>query len=703
MAEGASPDSRISGKSIAGGGCVTSDVWAKVSRADIREVNKQMTTLTTALAIGLISIQNPPNLEADLEIGLGTVGLNTKTARFEPTFLEFFRQGEFSTPTYRALFNDPWRATFVSEMWRKQFSSLVGKPSESLATAGRMVGMGARRTLLGDPIQGATEAASKPGALLKVLNEMKARGLIRSEIPAVDKIPGPVQNAAALVITVALDRVRFRRAALSKVEDPATAYDMVTHARPDDDPDAMSRFRKLYQNFDPSTMAAGAHDIALAATTARTICGAVSPSENYSYSINTDWGLILLGGAGDTIYSQKETFLIIDTSGNDTYLGLPANHSVNNWCSVVIDTAGDDHYLSDAALAKTTIASWADRKKNRDTPGPASASLGISVLVDAAGNDVYRSHRPGLASSNLGVSVLFDASGDDTYDAYADAIGCATFGVALLEDVSGNDKYNGFTQTQGVGLTGGAGILIDRAGDDTYVADDQTIDFPSPQSSEHNVSMSQGAGNGRRADYLDGHSLSGGVGILYDQAGKDTYTCGVFGQGVGYWEGVGMLWDAEGDDVYSGQWYVQGAAAHFAIGLLDDSAGDDRYNAGMNMALGAGHDFSIGYLFDRGGADAYQAPNLSLGAGNANGIGWFLDVSGNDVYASSGITLGKAAEAPKGTLRERCLCFGLFMDLGGSDTFPASIPWAKNATRQANITDRNFTPQESQLGVFWDR
>ena len=57
-------------------------------------------------------------------------------------------------------------------------------------------------------------------------------------------------------------------------------------------------------------------------------------------------------------------------------------------------------------------------------------------------------------------------------------------------------------------------------------------------------------GNGRRGDYLDGHSLAGGVGILFDQEGIDHYVSGVFGQGVGYWEGVGILWDAAGDDVY---------------------------------------------------------------------------------------------------------------------------------------------------------
>ncbi|HVL38244.1 MAG TPA: hypothetical protein VM328_02525, partial [Fimbriimonadaceae bacterium] len=286
---------------------------------------------------------------------------------------------------------------------------------------------------------------------------------------------------------------------------------------------------------------------------------------------------------------------------------------------------------------------------------------------------------------------------------YRDSLGYGEYGVGVLEDVLGSDTYEGFNQVQGVGQTMGGGLLADREGSDTYRANDEVIDFPSPQSAQHNVSMSQGAGNGRRSDYTTGHSLAGGIGILYDGGGDDQYSCGVFGQGVGYWMGVGLLFDSSGHDRYLGQWYAQGASAHFAIGYLEDEAGDDTYTAPMNMAQGAGHDFSVGGLVDRAGDDKYVAPNLSLGAGNANGIGFLLEFGGNDTYASSGWTLGKGAEAPKGSMRTRALCLGLFIDFGGNDTYPAQATWAKNGSRTANWTDRGPTPAESQLGVFWDR
>jgi hypothetical protein len=213
------------------------------------------------------------------------------------------------------------------------------------------------------------------------------------------------------------------------------------------------------------------------------------------------------------------------------------------------------------------------------------------------------------------------------------------------------------------------GLLLDVSGNDTYIANDTDIKFPSAQSTEHNGSLSQGFGFGRRGDYLDGHSWAGGVGMLVDGAGNDNYSCGIFGQGGSYWYGVGILADEGGDDSYLGQWYCQGSAAHFALGILQDSAGNDKYTGKMNMCGGAGHDFSLGWLEDRAGNDAYDMPNLSLGGGNANGVGVFWDCAGDDSYLTSGVTLGQASVAGSGSVRDFIMCLGVFVDGGGRDTY----------------------------------
>lgn len=683
---------------------MTSDSWAKVGVPITSARKPRMQTLAIALTIGLVTAQAPPSLDNEFETVLGMAGLSTKTARFDPSMLRFFRQGEFMAPLYESCYQDPWRIPFFADMWRRQFAPNAGRPSEAVANGARMLGPGTRRTLLGNPIQSAQENASKPGALLAVLQAMKRRGIIRNEIPDLSKVPPETQQAAALVLQVAMDSLTYRRAAFNRVADLPGAFSRAMVPDSDSiDPMDVERDLNFMRNVDLAFLFAGSHDVTLASTEAQTLAQAVAPNRVYAWRIESDWGAIQLTGGSDSTHKDLPTLLSIDTGGNDVYVGIPANHSVNNWASVVIDTQGADRYLSDEKLASTPLSKWEGRKNPKGHFGPGGAAFGYCVLVDSSGNDVYRTHRPGIGSASFGSAVVLDREGDDLYDAYANSEGFGRFGVGLVEDMKGNDQYSGFNQVQGHGGTEGFGMILDRSGDDIYVSNDETIDFPSPQSKDHNVSMSQGAGNGRRADYLDGHSLAGGIGILFDQSGNDKYSCGVFGQGVGYWEGIGLLWDGSGDDSYVGQWYVQGAAAHFAIGYLEDEQGTDSYSAPMNMAQGAGHDFSIGFLKEGSGADTYKAPNLSLGAGNANGLGIFVDSQGNDHYDSSGITLGKAAESTKGSLRERCLCLGVFMDLHGQDTFPAQATWAKDASQVVNWTDRVLTPAESQLGVFFDR
>ena len=645
----------------------------------------------------------PGNLEPEIETALGTAGLSLSAARFDANLGTLFGKGEFTTPFFVACNENPWRMPFFVETLKSDFGTMAGRPSESLAAGSRLLGCGTRRTLLGDPSRAWLTTATKPNSFAEVLADMKTKGLIKANIPSIAGVPNEVQQAASLVLRQLQQVLPYRKLAFAGT-DPAAAYEFFAKGATDDsNVEAFNKALRIYRSVDVSYLCAGGHDLFLAAQTAQSLAQTTSEATSYDFKVDTAWGSIHLTGGGATTHSDKASLLIIDTGGNDGYINTGGNASASNWASIIIDTHGDDHYLSDPALDSKFVSDFDGRKSGSQVPGPAGALLGYAVLLDSEGTDVYRTHRPGLGSGRLGCAALVDTTGDDIYDAYADGEGFGMFGVGILEDTSGDDKYNGFSQVQGVGQTMGFGYLVDRSGLDRYLANDTVIDNPSAQSADHNMSMSQGAGNGRRADYLDGHSLAGGIGILNDESGSDTYIAGVFAQGVGYWQSVGLLWDSKGNDVYRGQWYVQGAAAHFAIGYLEDVTGNDEYFAPMNMAQGAGHDFSLGFLLDREGDDSHNAPNLSLGAGNANGIGVMIDLAGNDKYTSSGITLGKSAEAPKQSLRSKAFSLGLFMDLAGGDTYPSSCNWAQNGSRSANWTDRLPNPSESQLGIFWDR
>jgi len=661
-------------------------------------------TVLAVTALAAPQSQALVNLEADFEVALGTIGMTTLTARFDSNILTFFGPTQFTTPFYKSVRDNPWRMPYFAETFRRELGMTPSKPHDTLDVGLKLVGFGTRRNLIGSPIAYAEEAIKKPDPLRTVLNDLKASGVIRAEIPPITGVPNEVQQAAALILTTISRSVVYRRMALRDLGSVEDAYIfLAANGREELQGENQDRMERMAKQVDFAYFGVAAHDVAQATSQAQDLLTKVLTGSRYSFEVETTWGTIRLCGGKDDTHPDKPALLIIDTGGNDTYLNVPANANASNWATVVLDQDGNDKYISDPTLTTKDIASFDGRKLGGAKPGPGGALLGVSILFDKAGNDVYRSHRPSFGSGRFGFGIVADFDGDDVYDSFADSQGFGTFGAGMLIDTAGADHYQCFTQSQGVGLTLGFGMLLDSTGGDKYVANDTVIDLPSPQSDKHNISMSQGAGYGRRGDYVDGHNWAGGVGILLDQAGDDSYSCGVFGQGVGYWEGVGCLFDEDGKDTYLGQWYVQGASAHFAIGYCEDVAGDDTYEAPMNMAQGAGHDFSVGYLFDRAGNDTYKAPNLSLGAGNANGMGLFVDLMGNDNYTATGLTMGRGAEANKQSIRGRALCLGVFLDMAGEDTYPSVIQFSGNARKATNWTSKEAHPFESQVGVYWDR
>ncbi|MEO0083042.1 MAG: hypothetical protein ABIK33_01460, partial [candidate division WOR-3 bacterium] len=414
------------------------------------------------------------------------------------------------------------------------------------------------------------------------------------------------------------------------------------------------RTEKVIEATDFKSLSAGAMDLGYVINSVMDMIKNISIDS--TIIIETKYGKIVLGSVNDDNYKDGRYLLIIDFGGDDIYRDCAVS-DMKTPVSIVIDFDGNDTYLGKI--------------------GAGTGICGYGIVVDCSGDDSYQADELGLGCGILGQGILLDIAGNDNYSVEKYGQGAGLFGTGILSDISGDDFYQGFQSCQGFGFVKGCGVLIDRSGNDSYVARDDTIKYPSPQTKEHNVSLSQGMGFGVRADFSDGHSLAGGVGVLIDGVGDDKYSCGVFGQGCGYWFGTGILADFQGNDVYNGVWYIQGACAHFAIGVLIDSCGDDKYNSLINMSQGAGHDFSFGMLVDYRGDDFYNAPNLSLGAGNANGMGLFVDAFGNDEYVThQGIVLGNSSTASRGSLRDFMKTIGIFIDGAGKDKY--NEPFAKN-------------------------
>ncbi len=667
------------------------------------------------------------NTDALLQEALALANLTPATTRFDPRLFDYFYRTQHTTPLFEMLLGDPLRLPYYAERLRNSVVGAVGRPVAAVESGASAIGVSMRRTLVGDPLQALREQANAPNALEQAVVQLYQAAdapippAVRTQLQrAQQTAPAIVQQQTAFLIYVAIESRRWRDAALRELTpDERNALFQLLN-RPIKDFEAsldgaspnaeILLMEKALERVDLPRLLAGGHDCVLAvqqvidAFQKADAAAQQSLSKPFEANIDTPWGRIRLCGAGNDTHERLPYLLIIDTGGNDTYYGGGATLTLDNAASMLIDLSGDDRYADDAATLQKPLM---ERETRTGKSGMAfgGATLGYAVLADLQGNDVYRTQAAGLGAARFGVGMLIDLQGNDQYDGYAFTQGAAIAGVGALIEREGRDLYACFYQGQGFGGVKGFGLLLDALGDDYYNAHPTPLEFPSPQTAERNVSLAQGAGYGRRADYSDGRSWAGGVGMLIDVQGSDRYLCGVFGQGVGYWGGVGLLIDLQGDDVREGVWYVQGAGAHFAIGYLEDRLGDDRYLAAMNMAMGAGHDFSIGYLIDFAGNDAYNAPSLALGGANANGVGVFVDLAGDDLYQarSDQANFGRANPIGRGTLRERGLALGLFIDAAGNDSYPPSIEFAGNARNWLNWAIQNERPEESQLGIGVDR
>jgi hypothetical protein len=382
---------------------------------------------------------------------------------------------------------------------------------------------------------------------------------------------------------------------------------------------------------------------------------------------NTPMGRVAIGGPGDDLY-EGEFFCVIDVGGNDVYRAAPRTKEevTDRGTSLIVDFGGNDTYIGgDYAFGGTLF--------------------GASTLIDMHGDDSYTARNFSLGCGFFGTGVLYDAEGSDRYSAGTCSEGAGLFGIGLIVDAKGNDNYLAHLESQGFGFTRGLGAIIELGGNDSYIAASPYTDFL--RYDDHFETFCQGAALGSRP------VASGGIGIIADSAGSDTYVADIFGQGTGYWYGLGAIVDRRGNDSYNAFQYSQGAGVHLAFGVLHDAAGNDNY-VSHGVSQGCGHDIGFGGLYDSQGDDNYVVESLSLGAGNADGISLFVDGGGEDGYiARRTNTLGYS------DLRRDYGMIGIFLDLDGTDFYGTSRGandslWT-GSSYGAGL-DANLRPKEKQ-------
>lgn len=159
---------------------------------------------------------------------------------------------------------------------------------------------------------------------------------------------------------------------------------------------------------------------------------------------------------------------------------------------------------------------------------------------------------------------------------------------------------------------------------------------------------------------INGGAHDGGAGVLVDEAGDDAYlasTLGVNGGGFGGSFGkqkptLGFLLDGAGNDIYASfKNGANGGGSQAGIGFLFDAGGEDHYVADELAVNGGGSSGGLGLLIDGGGDDYYHAHGGSANGGAELGIGALVDLGGTDLYYDDAIPGGECTDCtvlPKG-------------------------------------------------------
>jgi hypothetical protein len=421
----------------------------------------------------------------------------------------------------------------------------------------------------------------------------------------------------------------------------------------------------------------------------------------FKFETMTPYGRISIGHAGSDTYTNDDYFVLVDLGGDDVYTGpVGATSRPDIGVSTCIDLNGDDRYIYDSMTC----------------PSQGAGVLGVGVLYDMGGDDVYHAKQLAQGAGFFGTGVLYDGGGTDEYVMETSGQGSGFFGHGLcLDSGEGDDSYRLNGEGQGYGGCNGVGVIANWSGDDHYYAEPSSEvvnrgDYHSGFSV--NVSNAQGVGSGRRGDGTDGHSWAGGLGLIADIHGCDTYEAGNFSLGCGYWFGTGLMYDKEGNDLYKSVYFTQASGAHYCIGAIIDEAGDDThdlwYNSGAGLAFG--WDFTIALLVDKAGNDKYKAYRISIASSDIRSNALFFDLAGNDEYIAGedncmGIVDFQAYDTPHplSPFYEYCNSIGLFIDAGGEDTY---TKWIKSTVGEGEDAEEvdSFEPSTKFFNnMFWEQ
>ncbi len=635
------------------------------------------------------------------EQALDAVNMKPSQVKFDRNDMRFFGGDKYLLHLMDVFFDNPWKISTYSRTISGDMLKGSANHSNILMGCQRRLSVGARLGLIGDPLESVKKQITdeKSDNLALAISKVSGRSFKSYLTADYKNIPPAIRDQAALFMYAIPEILKLRERGLIEPLlrnniDPQGAFNtMMSYVINEgsttdllEDPDNITSVllaEKMMDNIDWNLLHLSSGYASVVTQNISTELDKITDADlktQFCFKVETPLGLIVIANDGNTTYPKGNYLLVIDLSGADKYETVAGNSDIQHPISVCFDLKGNDIYSN----------------SEQRTPSFGAGFFGYACLVDSAGADHYYNRYFGQGSGLFGSGILQDKTGDDVYDGFCNVQGSGSFGIGVLIDNDGSDKYSTYAYSQGYGYTKSVGLLLDPKGNDIYYANNEDIKFAGPFGDFENMNMSQGFGYGRRADFTDGHSWAGGIGMLFDGEGNDKYISDVYSQGSAYWYGMGILIDKKGNDMHEASTYSIAGCPHFAIGIVQDDEGDDKYLGYMHRIFGHGRDWCIGWFEESAGNDLYVGTtDYHFGTGDTNAIGIFWEKAGNDTYYSCGKSFGSAVGAE--SLRNYMLSLGIFVDGSGFDKY-YELPQLKGY----NVQDSGFTPDGKRIRGFAD-
>ena len=308
---------------------------------------------------------------------LAQLGLTCEEIRFDRDEMANWGGDLWRTHYFTMFHKNPFKLPKYGRLNLKRFSDDVTNITRLLSWAGARVDYTVYRGLIGDQLE---KYASPPDSIPRPSITGKHNALR-------DEKFGLLRDKIDLLYSIAQDTTHLFANTVEDIREQVSPQELFEYfVLESEEKDQL--IEKLASDFDFNRLYAGAQDIA-EAVKRMTDSLEFASFPGSRTEIITDRGLIVVGTSGkDTYEYSTPPLLIIDGGGDDIYRfsGYPEKYPL----SAIIDLSGNDKYVS------------SDTAK----PGIGGALMGMSVVVDKAGDDYYEGATIAQGCGIFGVGIL---------------------------------------------------------------------------------------------------------------------------------------------------------------------------------------------------------------------------------------------------------------------------------------------------------